>query len=166
MVQLRMLLNLEKNAALSVVQSLRSEKLKDFLVITGDAGRDAFMESDGLSGIPVIGILNGLREAGKEITNELFVHKILRFLEALDITTSEERFKFTEWLESEGNTEQFGETILHLIDKIDDTVKAKITGRIIAALIKGYIDYDKAMRLAHIINKCYAKDLEYLRSFR
>ncbi|MBF0537540.1 MAG: hypothetical protein HQL03_04705 [Nitrospirae bacterium] len=165
MVDLRMLLSLEKRAASSVAESLSSEKLTEFLVIDGDAGLNTFMESGGLDGIPVVGTLNGIWKAGEEITHELFVRKILRFLEALDITTPEERSRFTEWLESKEKTERFGETILLLIDKIDDTVKAKIIGRIMAALIKGHIDYDKAMRLAYIINRCYAKDLEYLRSF-
>ncbi|MBF0591676.1 MAG: hypothetical protein HQL02_06265 [Nitrospirae bacterium] len=165
MVELRMLLSLEKRAASSVAESLRSEKLTEFLVINGDAGLNTFLESGGLDGIPVVGTLNGIWKAGEEITHELFVCKILRFLEALDITTPEERSRFTECLESKEKTERFGETILLLIDKIDDTVKAKIIGRIMAALIKGHIDYDKAMRLAYIINRCYAKDLEYLQSF-
>ncbi|KJU86357.1 hypothetical protein MBAV_001449 [Candidatus Magnetobacterium bavaricum] len=160
-----MSVGLEKDLA-SVADSLRSEKLTDLLVITDDVGRNIFIESGELWDIPVVGMLNGIWKTGREISHELFVRKILRFLEALDITTAEERFRFTEWLESKGTTERFGETILRLIDKVDDTVNAKIIGRIMAALIKEHINYDKAMPLVHIISKCYAKDLEYLRSFR
>ena len=46
-----------------------------------------------------------------------------------------------------------------------DMAKPRIIGRVIAAHIDGHIDAEKAMRLAAIVSRCYAHDLEYLRSF-
>ena len=151
----------------SVAESVRSEKTMRILAIIGDTGLNAAVSSGILNDVPVIGMLVSCWKAGNEIKHELYVRKIARFLGGLASTTSEEHTKFTEKLERDGTTEKFGETILLLLEKIDDIDKPGIIGRIMAAHIKGHIDdYNEAMRLAYIINRCYAQDLEYIKSFR
>ncbi|MBF0466412.1 MAG: hypothetical protein HQK88_14920 [Nitrospirae bacterium] len=162
-----MSLSLEKSAASSVAESMRSKELTDFIASNDDVVEvNAVIESGGLDGIPVLGMLSALRKAGKDIGHEIYVRKIVNFLTGLDSTTQQERTAFTERLESDGELEHFGETILLIIEKSEDTVKPKIIGRIMSAHIKGYIGYKEAMRLASLINRCYTGDLEYLRSFR
>ncbi len=151
---------------LSVVETVRSENLFSTLVTLSDSALDAAVLPDAFSGIPVISVLIGLWKAQREISHNLYVRKIMRFLKGLADTTQEERTKFTEQLEKEGATKAFGETILLILDKIDDIAKPEIIGRIMAAHIKGHIEYSKAMRMAYMINRCYTNDLEHLRNFR
>ncbi|MBF0519652.1 MAG: hypothetical protein HQK92_08010 [Nitrospirae bacterium] len=161
-----MSLSLEKSAASSVAESVCSEKLTNIFSSNDDVGLNAVIESGSLDGIPVFDMLENNRRVGKDIGHEIYVRKIVNFLTGLDSTTQQERTAFTERLESDGEIEHFGEIILLIIEKSEDTVKPKIIGRIMAAHIKGYIGYKEAMRLAFLINRCYTGDLEYLRSFR
>ena len=153
------------NVSLKVVESFGGEKTKDVLAIIGDAGLNAALSSDALGGVPVIGAIYGLFKAGKEVRHELYVRQIARFLSGLSSTTEDERAIFIDSLNERGKSEKFGEAILILLDKVDDIVKPVIIGRIMAAHIKGHLDYDKAMRLSHMVNKSYGKDLDHLKNF-
>lgn len=161
----------EVNTSLS--KSIANENLFDVLTTIGDARLSVIMESAttteilaSLSSIPVLGILAGMWKANSSIQNELYFRKVVRFLRGLNSTSAEDRAKFITKLGCENKIEKFGETILLLLERVDDINKPSIIGRIMAAHINGHLDYEKAMRLAAIVNRCYAQDLEYLRKFR
>ncbi len=87
-------------------------------------------------------------------------------MEAVSQTSAEKRAAFTAKLQEEGKTEEFGQNILLLLSRLDDMAKPGIVGRILAAHIKGNINYDEAMRLAAIVDRCYLGDLKYLKTFK
>ena len=153
----------EVNASLS--KSLANENLADVLTTIGDASLSIAIESETFSSIPILGILAGMWKANRSIQNELYFRKVFRFLGGLNSTSAEDRVKFIAKLSRENKTEEFGETILLLLERVDDIKKPIIIGRIMAAHINGHLGYEKAIRLAAIVNKCYAQDLEYLKTF-
>lgn len=141
--------------------------LEDSVVVIADVGLEK-ASSGALDGIPVIGMISTIWKGGKELRHELYLRQIGRFCEGLRTgsATKEECTKFTEQLERDGKREKFGEAILLLLERMDDIDKPIIVGRIWNACIGGHIEYDKAMRLSFIVNRCYTHDLEYIRSFR
>jgi hypothetical protein len=149
----------------SLTRTIGSTQLPALLTSIGDSAFGAFVPWDVLRDIPVFGMLYEAAKVTRDIKEALFVRKVFRFLDPLAATSDEERMRFVERLEAKGKVEEFGETIFLLLERIDDTVKPGIIGRIGAALVRGDVSYDKAMRLAAIVNRCYAQDLEYLRRF-
>ncbi|MES2301807.1 MAG: hypothetical protein V4521_07000 [Pseudomonadota bacterium] len=149
----------------SLPASIASDEATNLLATIGDAGLDAAISSGALDGIPVLGIATGLWRTGKGVQQALFTRKILRFLRETNKVSDPERKYFLENLNIEGKSEEFGETILLILDRIDDTVKPGIIGKLMAAHIRGEIDYAKAMRLASIVSRCFVQDLELVRSF-
>ena len=153
------------NLNISLPASIASEETTDLVATIGDTGLDMAISSGALDGIPVIGIAIGLWRAGKGIQQELFTRKVLRFLGETNQVAPEHRLKFVTSLDTEGKTEEFGESILLILERIDDTLKPSIIGRLMASHIRGDLEYAKAMRLASIVSRCYVQDLKLLPTF-
>ncbi len=149
-----------------LTESIKSDASTDLVVAAIDSGLDAAISSGALDGVPIFGTATGLWRAGKEIQQELFIRKIVRFLSQASTTNSVERAKFVDGLKQRGKAEEFGETILLILDRLDDTVKPGLVGRVMAAHMRGEIEYNIALRLASIIARCYATDLNFLKTFR
>ncbi len=150
----------------SLTHSIGTPELADELATIGDVALDGLITSGALDGVPILGSLIGVYKAQKDIRQSLYLQKVIRFLRGLAGTTAADRAAFTSRLNNSNKMEEFGETILLILDKIDDTTKPGIIGKIMAAHINGKINYSTAMRLASIVNRCYAADLEYLRTFK
>jgi len=150
----------------ALTDSIKSEASTNLLVTVGDAGLDAAISSGALDGVPVFGIATGLWRAGKAVQQELFIRKVLRFLGEASKSTPEDRIRFVESLEEKGKKEEFGETILLILERADDATKPALIGRVMAAHVRGEIDYPHAMRLAAIVSRCYITDLEFLKTFK
>ena len=146
--------------------SIASPETFDALVTLSDVGIDAAITSGAFDGVPIVGILTGLARAGRHIKDELLVRKIARFLDGLSSTTHEARQQFVDRLRANGKFDEFGETILLILDRIDDAKKPSIIGHLMAAHVEDKITYDEAIRLVAIVNRCYAPDLDYLAKFQ
>lgn len=150
----------------SLVQSIASSETTDLIATISDTALDAAISSGALDGVPIFGTAASIWRAGKEIQHELFIRKIVKFLAETSKVKSEDRKLFEKNLKNTGKIEEFGEAILHIIDKIDDTKKPIIVGRLVSAHMKGLIEYSKTMRLASIVSRCYVQDLELLKDFK
>ena len=139
----------------------------ELIVTSADIMVDTVISSGTLDGIPVVGLLTKGLKSAKEIRDELYLRKIVKFLQELNAVTKAERDTFVRDLEKDGKTERFGETMLLILDRMGDSSKPAIAGRILAAHISGKISsYTQAMRLVAIVNRVYAEDIAYLSSFR
>ncbi|MCR0981803.1 hypothetical protein [Roseomonas populi] len=156
---------MNKSPGTSLSRSIGSDSLKDVLATSGDIGLNAAVDSGALDGVPVLNVLTGLYKAQRDVRQVLYQRKIARFLKGLDSTSAAEREKFTNDLEKSGKLEEFGETILELIDKSDEVRKPRIVGRIMAAHISGSISYEQAIRVSTMINRVFLDDLNFLANF-
>lgn len=154
------------NLASSLADSLKSESTAELLATIGDVGLDAAIESGALDGVPIFGIATGLWKAGKQVQQELFVRKVSRFLSEVVKTDVGDRRRFLESIEADGKKEEFGETILLILERLDDARKPALVGRVMAAHIRGDIALEMALRLSMIVGRCYGPDLEHLRNFK
>lgn len=150
----------------ALATSIASAETVDALALVADVGIDAAISSGAFDGVPIVGIATGLFRAGRHVRDELFVRKIARFLAGLSGATPEKRQRFLEDLRAKEKTTEFGETILLILDRIDDATKPIIIGRLMAAHVESKLTYNQAIRLAAIVNRCYAPDLDYLANFQ
>lgn len=158
--------NKEDSPGRSLTLSIASTETVDALATVADAGIDAAISSGALDGVPIFGIITGLTRAGRHIKDELFVRKTARFLQGLSTTSQDAKRRFVEDLQAKGKVEMFGETILLILERIDDAMKPLIIGRLMAAHVEGNLTYDEAIRLAAMVNRCYMPDLDYLIKFK
>ena len=154
-----------KRLGTSLWNSIKGDKLTDTFAATSDTVLD-LATSGALDGVPVVGLLAGGTRAALNIRDQLYRDKVVLFLQNLKTTTQEERDAFIASLADQKELERFGDTIMLILEQNDDLRKPGIIGRVVAAHIKGRIDYAKAMRLAAIVNRAYAADLNYLKSFQ
>jgi hypothetical protein len=113
--------------------------------------------------IPLATIFLSATRGHQSRKEELELEKVRLFLNEL---ARAEKDEFINKLRSEGKIEEWGNNILLLLGQMDHMDKPRIVGRIFRACVEWHIDYKKAMRLAAIVNRCYATDIEYLKIFR
>lgn len=147
----------------ALARSIGGKDLRSGVSTAIDAGADATVAA--LHGVPVLGVAIGLWRAGQDVRKWLEFRQLVYFLEGVSKASPENREAFTKKLQEEGKIEEFGENMLLLLDRLDDTSKPRIVGRIMAAHIDGHLDYSTAMRLCAMIARCYATDLAYLKTF-
>jgi len=150
----------------SLAESVASERTVDFLATAADIGIDAALSSGAFDGVPVAGAITGLWRAQHEVRQILYLRKIANFLRGIATASIEERTAFVDRLRKAGEMKSFGEAILLLIERVDDMSKPEIIGKILAAHVSGKIEYEKAMRVAAIVDRCYASDMKYLLDFK
>lgn len=148
----------------SLWKSITGDKLTDVFAMTSDVALDA-ATSGALDGVPVVGLLTSMARAGRGVRDQLYLRKVILFLHSLKTTSQEKRDAFIASLSNQKELERFGDTITLILEQNDDLRKPGIIGRVIASHIEGHIEYAKAMRLAAIVNRAYAADLDYLKSF-
>ena len=159
-------IDLDTSVGGALATSITSEETINAFATVADVGLDAAINSGAFDGVPIFGVATGLYRTGRHIKNELFLRKTARFLSGLSDVSPEKRERFLENLREKGKTEEFGETILLILDRIDDVKKPLIIGRLFAAHVEGKLTYEQAMRLAAIVNRCYAPDLDFLTRFK
>ena len=104
-----------KELGSSLTDSIRAKSSIDLLSTIGDAGLDAAISSGVFDGVPIFGVVTRAWRAGKEIHQELFVRKIIRFLKELECVEPSDRQKFLDVLEQQGKKEDFGDNRIFFI---------------------------------------------------
>ena len=111
----------------------------ELITSSADIVIDKMISAGALDGVPIVGLITSGFKAVRAVRDHLYLRKVIQFLQALEDTSKAEREAFVCGLEKEGKMEHFGETILLILDSIDDATKPVIIGRILAAHISGKI---------------------------
>ncbi|EKD9327825.1 hypothetical protein QTG66_004188 [Vibrio vulnificus] len=127
---------------------------------------DSVLEEGVLKDLPVVGTALSLYQTGVAVRERQYVKKLVTFLSELNKTDEEARLKFIaeEMLEPE-QRERFGETILSLIDKVDDTRKFELYAKVFERLFMNACSYDDAIRICLMIERTFYSDLQYILVF-
>lgn len=150
----------------SLENSIISDELTSITSDLLEVGLDSFLKDGVLKEIPIVGNLVGLTMIGIGIRDRIFMKKILNFLYELKDIPVKKREEFVSKINSEQEySGKVGETILVIIDKLDDIKKAELIGKLFCYAVNEKIDYDTFHRLSIIIERCFLKDLQKLRTF-
>jgi hypothetical protein len=153
--------------SIELFNSIASENLSSIVRALAEVALDNTIVKEGVGRqIPVFNILHSLYQASVAIKDQLFIQKIINFLEGPSNVPYEERLNFVEEMEQNPEKKRvLGETLLLLIDRADSLEKPSILGRLLKHHILGDISYEDAMRLSFIVDRVYMPDLNYLTRF-
>jgi len=119
-----------------------------------EAGIDALLDDGLLRDIPVVGTLVSLARAGIALRDRIFAKKVARFLLQISEVPEEERRQFHEELgRNPKGTKALGETLIVLLDRIDDFEKARLLAKSFVALLQKKIPEDDFHRLCRAIDR-------------
>ena len=145
-----------------LTESLCSSKLKDLSVDVSELTIDSLMDDGLLKQIPVVKTILAIVETTQNISNYLFLKKILSFLSNVKGMSAKKRKKMIEAIDSDDDYKsKVGETVLEIIDKCDSTEKAAYLGVWFSAFLKGKITYGMFLCGANILEHVFLHDFQY-----
>ena len=147
---------------ISLIDSVSKNDLKELLGTAAEAGLDSVLEQESLKQIPVFGTLIKITSLGINLRDRLFAKKIIRFLREIGDIPQNKRSAFAKKLNSKKQKRHAGESILLLLDRLDDINKPVIIRRIVRLAILGEIDFDTSMKLSAMVDRSYISDLVLL----
>ena len=155
---------MEDNLNKSLIASVASD-LTPVTVDLREVVFDSLLKDGFLKDIPFGNTIISLIKAGANIRERIFAKKLFKFLFELKSIPQLERIQFAERLEDDEETRNsVGEKVLTILDKLDDTGKASMVGKLFRAFIHQYFDYTTFLRLSYIVNRSFTSDLNSLGS--
>ncbi|MDQ7024584.1 MAG: hypothetical protein Q9P01_12045 [Anaerolineae bacterium] len=152
----------EKSIEDVMVDSIAIGKVRDLVSDIAEVGLDSILDSGLLKDFPLIGIIAKTVGAAFAIRDRIFAKKVLSFLAQLDDIPQHKKQEFVDSLKDAKERRKVGETLILLIDRLDDIGKAEILGRLFSAHIEQKISYDDFRRLSTIVSRVFIQDLQVL----
>ncbi|CAG36145.1 hypothetical protein [Desulfotalea psychrophila] len=149
----------------SIVQTM-GQKLEGTGTNLAEIAVDSVLENGFLKDIPIVGSAIAIFKTGIAVKERQYVKKLIRFLSELNKTNEEARLRFIaeEMLEAE-QRERFGETVLSLIEKADDSRKFELYAKVFERLFMNQCNYDETIRICLMIERSFYGDLKYIVDF-
>lgn len=148
--------------SMDVIEGLCSPHLKDVTIDMAEMTLDVILKNEALRSIPVVKTLLSIIETTQNVSNYLFLKKIVAFLSNIKKVSAKKRKDMINKIDNSGEYKtKVGETLLNLLDKSDSTEKAAYLGTWFTAFLKGKISYGMFLNGAHVIERVYLLDLEY-----
>ena len=128
--------------------------------------RRTILESDELKQLPIFGSLIKISRAAASIKERLFARKVYKFLVEISNVPLDQRKAFIDDLDKTPDGQRrVGESIILLLERIDDMEKASIIGKIYRQCMLGYISNKQSLRLSAIVDRVFIMDLHDLVHF-
>ncbi len=150
----------------SLTDTLKKSDLSNVAGNIAEVGLDKIIEDGLFQDIPVVSSIIGLVKTGGNIQNYYFSKKLLKFLVSISEITLAERLSMVERLEQDdAYSQNVGESIILLLDRMDDISKPKLVARAFKAFSTGAIDSTQLQRINYAIDKLLMVDIEKLVEF-
>jgi hypothetical protein len=141
--------------------TITSDKIGEVAGEVTEAMIDQLLDNGLLKDIPFFGSAVKLLAAGKAIADYFFVKKLIKFLVEIKDIPQSGRIEFAESLEANGHKEA-GEKLLFFLNRLDDTGKATIVGKLLSAAILKQISYQDFLRIIYSVDKMFIGDLNLM----
>ena len=143
-----------------LLKTLKTSDLKDVTKDITESGIDLLIKNEILKEVPIIKSIVGLFNLGISIKDMFFLKKLLRFLHEINSTTLAEREDFINKIEQNSQYSQnVGEKLILLLDKLDDLEKANIIGKLFKGVLEQRIDVITFQRICHAVNGIFIHDI-------
>jgi hypothetical protein len=150
----------------SLLKSLRLGDLAKILVDAVEVTLDAAFQDGLFRDIPVVSIIVGLGKTSLVIRDRIFLKKLLRFLRTAAEVPANERDAFTSKLDEDPTfRKRVGETLIVIIDRLDDLDKASILAKVFNAYVQGKLDFSTFTRLVAAIDRAHIADTQSLLAY-
>lgn len=153
----------KESLGLAIIKGACNAETKDIAVDLGELGIDAVFAGNLAHEIPVIKTVLASIETGRAIRDHLFLRKVLDFLKACPKFTQAEKERFAdEHLRDGQKAKRLSDSLVLILEKLDDFEKPKMLAKCFAALVRGEITSECFRRLASAIDIGFIEDLEAL----
>ena len=147
----------------SLMSVLGNKGGKDLIQEAAEFSLDAVLDDGVVKNIPIVGTVAKLYSVAVGAQGYVFAKKIRKFLAELSSIPQKERDDFASRLEEDKKLrERTVETVVALLDKLDDLQKAPLLARAFAGYVRDEFDFSNFRRLAAAVDRCLIADLPLL----
>lgn len=147
----------------SLSESMELTMDKGNLSVLGELGEvaiDAVMDDGVLRDVPILSTVVGLRKCFRNVSDVLFAKKLVAFLYGLKEADSQQREKaIAKWECDSKYRIRVGETLLNMINRCDDTQKAKWLSQLFCELVLKRGRGDMFMRAEKVLSSLSVMDV-------
>lgn len=123
---------------------------------------DSIIKNDLLKEIPIVSTIINLSKFGANIHDNLFLKKILYFLNNLKDISSEKRKELVENInKSKKYKVKVGEKLLYIIDSCEDYEISELAGTLFKAFIEEKINYNDFLKSTSVIKKLNINEFKW-----
>jgi len=150
-----------KDLSASLEETIKDADLHNVTIDLAETITDSLLNDGLLHEIPIIGTIVGLTKVSFNISERLFIKKIMYFLSEIKDIDVEKRNKLISDIEnSDKQKVRVGEKLLYILDRCDDHVTAKYLAIVFTAFLNQELSYSEFLRCSNIIQKLFINDLE------
>ena len=142
-----------------IFEAVKSSHLKEITKDLTETTMDQFFRDGFIKDIPIIGSIINIYNLSQNISNMFLTKKILKFLFELKNIPESKRKNFIQEIDSDKKSQNIGEKIIIILNKIDDADKATILGKLFKSTIEDQIEVSTFTRISYMIDKVYLEDL-------
>lgn len=146
---------------------IKGDLMKEVLLECGevateyaDIGLTELLKDSVIEEIPILKTVNSVIKIGKSISGAFFYKKLLNFLINLEDFDYKERKKIIDKYTKDDK--EFSEKLIYIIEKLDETEKAKFLSNIFKCYGEGKINYNDFRRFCIILINTYLEDIKFL----
>jgi len=149
----------------ALVRSLDATNLRDITIDLAEAGVDQLLAEGIVRDIPILGTLVRLRTSFGLVRDYVFTKKVAKFLIGVAEIEEEKRKEFLKKVQERNEQRRLGETLLLLLDRLDDFEKPHLLARLFRAHLEGRCDLETFRRLSTVLDQLPLSSLPALREF-
>ena len=154
------------NLSDSLTKTISNSELVSVSGELGEIAIDSILDDGLLKDIPIIGTITGLWKTGASIKDALFTKKLLVFLNSISSIPADKRAGMVESLGDPKTSEEAGEKLLTLLEKLESSEKAKLLARTFKIYIEKTISREEFWRVAYVIDNLLLSDICALKEWR
>lgn len=147
----------------SLAQSMeQTMEIGNLSMITdvGEAIIDTALDDGILKDIPILGSIVGVGKCIKNISDVLFINKLIAFLTGLkDADVKERKAAILKWEDDAKYRFRVGEALLNMINRCDDTQKAKWLSKLFYELVLKQQNSEPFMRAEKVLSVMSVMDV-------
>ncbi len=146
--------------------TIRNTDLSDISKDLVESSIDSFLSDGILKEIPIVKSILGIIKVSSNISEYLFLKKIISFLnEIKEIDPKKRKEEIDKIDSSERYRIKVGEKLLYILDRSDDYEKAEYIAKLFVALLEEKISYDDFIRGSNAINTLSIPDFRLFLSY-
>ncbi len=156
----------DKSTGVSLMRTVTGSELNSVVFDAAEVALDSVMSEGVLKELPIVGSIVNLIHAGGKVSEELFIRKLLRFLQELkEVPIAERRALLRKYPDGSKEQQELGENLLLAIERLDDVNKPEILARIFRAYVNEEFDSLTFTRLARALQRFNLPLFTYLKWF-
>jgi len=148
-----------ENPLLSIEDSIFNENIKKLEIELTESVIDSILEEGLLKEIPIISTSISLYKLGRNYKLRNLIKNLYTFLFQLKGISEETKTNFLNKIEK--NKDDLFEKLLYILDRLDDSYKSEIIGKLFRNYIYNKINLNDFLRMCFIVERTYYKDLKY-----